>query len=174
MTGLVFVDADVLISARDPAEPVKQGRAAEWLAHLWLENLGRTSMQVLSEYYVSVTRRLALPVTPEDAWQEVSTFFAWRPQAVDALLLERTRDIERRWRLNWWDAMVVAAAQMQDCPLLLSEDLPDGAVFDGVTVRSVFALGVREPAARYALAPAAKNRHPPRGRPKKHREVSSG
>ena len=174
MTGPVFVDVDVLICARDPGEPVKQGRAAEWLAYLWLENLGRTSMQVLSEYYVAVTGKLAAPVTPEDAWQEVSTFFAWRPQAVDALLLERTRDIERRWRLNWWDAMVVAAAQMQDCPLLLTEDLPDGAVYDGVTVHSAFALGVREPAAGYIHAPTARSRHRPRGRPRKHPEVSNG
>ena len=167
MTELVFVDANVLIYARDPGEPSKQGRAAEWLAHLWLQARGRTSTQVLSEFYVTVTRKLAARVEPDDAWEEVKNFFAWRPQPVDAALLERTRDVERRWRLSWWDAMILAAAQLQDCTSLLTEDLHDGAVYGGVTVRSPFTLAVREPAAPYVLAPQPHARHRPRGRPRK-------
>jgi hypothetical protein len=49
----------------------------------------------------------------------------------------------------------------------LTEDLQDGAVFGGVTVRSPFTLDVREPAAAYAVTPVAKPRHRPRGRPKR-------
>lgn len=124
-------------------------------------------MQVLSEFYVNVTRKLVARVAPEDAWGEVRTFFAWRPQPVDEALMRRTREIEQRYRLSWWDSMVVAAAQLQDCALLLTEDLQDGAVFGGVTVRSPFMLDVREPAAAYAAVPVARIRHRPRGRPKR-------
>ena len=67
----------------------------------------------------------------------------------------------------WWESMVVGAAQLQGCALLLTEDLQDGAVFGGVTVRSPFTLSVREPAATYAAIPAAKPRHRPPGRPKR-------
>jgi hypothetical protein len=63
--------------------------------------------------------------------------------------------------------MVVGAAQLQDCALLLSEDLHDGAVFGGVTVRSPFTLAAEEPRAQYAATPAARSRHRPRGRPKR-------
>lgn len=167
MTGRVFVDANVLIYARDPEEPLKQSRAREWLAYLWRESLGRTSVQVLSEFYVNVTRKLVVRVEPEDAWEEMKTFFAWQPLPIDTALLTRAREIEQRWRLSWWDSMVVAAAQLQDCALLLTEDLQDGAVFGGVTVRSPFTLDVREPAAAYAAAPPPTSRHRGRGRPRK-------
>ncbi len=168
MSALCFVDANVLIYARDPGEPLKQLRAKEWLAYLWREGVGRTSTQVLSEYYVNVTRKLAAPIASEDAWQEVRSFFAWDPHAIDAALLERAREIEQRWRLSWWDSMIVAAAQMQGCALLLTEDLQDGAAYGGVTVRSPFTLDVREPVPAYAAAPATTSRHRGRGRPRKN------
>jgi len=124
-------------------------------------------MQVLSEYYVNATRKLRPGLPPEQAWQDVATYFAWGPHPVDEVLLRRAREIEQRWRWSWWDSMVVAAAQLQDCTLLLTEDLQDGAIFGGVTVRSPFTLDVREPAPAYADAPTAWRRHPPRGRPRK-------
>ncbi len=170
MTAPCFVDANVLIYARDPEEPSKQERAREWLAYLWRENLGRTSTQVLSEFYVNVTRKLATPVASEDAWQEVRSFLAWRPHPVDEALLMRAREIEQRWRLSWWDSMVVAAAQLQGCALLLTEDLQDGAVYGGVTVRSPFTLDVREPVPAYAAVPPARPRYRGRGRPRKQQE----
>ncbi len=167
MSGLVFVDSNVLIYARDPGAPPKQARATQWLAYLWRENLGRTSTQVLSEFYVNVTGKIAMRITKEEAWQEVSTFFAWRPQPVDPTMLARAHEIERRWRISWWDSLIVAAAQMQNCSILLTEDLQDGMVFDGVTVRSPFTFEAREPAASYAAVPVMANRHRPRGRPRK-------
>lgn len=167
MAGLVFVDTNVLIYARDPGEPVKQRRAQDWLAYLWRESKGRTSTQVLSEFYVNVTRKLAVPVSSENAWQEVTTFLAWRPQPIDEALMGRARGIEQRFRLSWWDSMVVAAAQLQGCALLLSEDLQDGAVFGAVTARNPYTLDVHEPAARYDVVPTVAPRHRPRGRPPK-------
>lgn len=167
MTHLVFVDSNVLIYARDAGTPSKQARAVEWLAHLWREGLGRTSTQVLSEFYVNVTGKIANRVTSDEAWQEVNTFFAWRPQPIDPTLLARAREIERRWRLSWWDSLIVAAAQLQSCSILLTEDLQNGAVFDGLTVRNPFTYEVREPAASYAAVPRMTSRHRARGRPRK-------
>lgn len=168
MAALCFVDANVLIYARDPEEPFKQERAKEWLAHLWRDGLGRTSTQVLSEFYVNVTRKLAVPIVPEDAWQEVRSFLAWNPQPVDVELLGHAWEIEQRWRLSWWDSMIVAAAQLQGCAILLTEDLQDGAHYGGVTVRSPFTLDVREPVPAYAVAPPSTSRHRGRGRPRKN------
>jgi hypothetical protein len=92
---------------------------------------------------------------------------AWRPQPIDEALLQRAHEIEQRWRLSWWDSMVVGAAQLQDCALLLTEDLHDGAVFGGVTVRSPFTLAAEEAPGSYAVTPPARSRHRPRGRPKR-------
>jgi hypothetical protein len=86
---------------------------------------------------------------------------------VDEPVFRRAREIEQRWRLSWWDSTVVAAAQVQGCALLLTEDLQDGAAYGGVTVRSPFTLDIREPVPAYAVAPAVTPRHRGRGRPRK-------
>jgi len=165
MTGPCFVDANVFVYARDPRDPLKQSRAVEWIDVLWRERLGRTSAQALSEFYAVATRKLGFPA--ERAWQYAERYFAWRPVAVDEALLRRAREVEQRHRLSWWDAMIAAAAQLQDCELLLTEDLQDGMAIGSVTVRSPFALAVGESAGRYDVAPRAVSRHRPRGRPRK-------
>lgn len=168
MIAPVFVDANVLVYARDANEAVKQPRAADWMTRLWREQSGRTSMQVLSEYYVTVTRKLKPAVSTDDAWNDVKSLLSWQPQPVDGVLLQRAREIEQRYRLSWWDSMVVAAAQLQDCALLLSEDLQDGADYGAVTARSPFTLALEEPRVTYEVASTAQ-RHPPRGRPPRKR-----
>ncbi|HWZ71290.1 MAG TPA: PIN domain-containing protein [Casimicrobiaceae bacterium] len=167
MTAPVFVDTNLLVYARDAGEPVKQARAAAWLEFLWQEQLGRTSMQVLSEYYVTLTRKLTPGIASAEAWDDVSALLTWRPQAIDEAVLRRGHEIEQKHRLSWWDSLIVAAAAAQGCALLLSEDLQDGGAYAGVTVRSPFTLSVDEPAATYATVTTAARGHPPRGRPKR-------
>jgi predicted nucleic acid-binding protein len=167
MTAPVFVDTNVLVYARDAGDPAKQARAAAWLEILWREQVGRTSMQVLSEYYVTLTRKLDPGFSSVEAWDDVSALFAWRPQPIDEAVMQRGREITQRHRLSWWDSLIVAAAAVQGCAVLLSEDLQDGGVYAGVTVRSPFTLAANERAASYAVVPTAARGHPRRGRPKR-------
>lgn len=171
MTGPCFVDANVLVYTRDTRDEKKRRRALQWISYLWQERLGRTSVQVLSEYYAVATRKLSPRVPSGEAWDYVNELLAWRPQPIDEVLLKRAYEVEQRWLLSWWDSMVVGAAQLQDCALLLTEDLQDGAVFGGVTVRSPFTLAAEEPRADYSVAPTARTRHRPRGRPKRLQAV---
>lgn len=166
MTALVFVDSDVLLYWRDATEPAKQGLAEEWLTRLWRAGTGRTSCQVLNEFYVNATRKLRPGLDPDDAWDDVCALGRWNPLPVSLDLLARSREIERRHRLSWWDSLIVAAAQAQNCALLLSEDFQDGARFGSVVVRSPFSFSISEAAAEYP-APPLRYRHPPRGRPRK-------
>jgi predicted nucleic acid-binding protein len=168
MTANVFVDTNVFVYARDAGEPRKQARAMDWLEQLWRTQTGRTSVQVLSEYYVTVTRKLIPGLAPDDAWDDVNALIAWRPWPIDAALLSRGREIEARHKLAWWDSLIVAAAEAQDCSLLLSEDLQDGGAYGSVTVRNPFALEANEAAASYLATQGAASRHPRRGRPKRH------
>ena len=172
MTAAVFVDTNVFVYARDTRDVRKQTRATSWLEHLWQRQLGRTSVQVLVEYYATVTRKLVPGLPPVVAWEDVSHLFAWRPQEGDESLLRRGREIELRYRLSWWDSLIVAAAQLQGCALLLSEDLQDGADYGGVTVRNPFKLEVSEPVATYRVDPASARRHPSRGRPRRTAQPS--
>jgi predicted nucleic acid-binding protein len=172
MTVRCFVDASVLVQARDARDPLRQARAAEWLERLWQQRSGRTSAQVLAEFYAMATRRLSSRVPEDIAWDDVSRYLTWLPQETNEALLRRAREIERRYKLAWWDSTVVAAALMQDCLILLSDELPDGAVFGALAVRNPYSAVLEEPAADYAVRRAAPL-HRPRGRPKAARASSA-
>ncbi len=172
MTALVFVDTNVFVYARQSNEPLKQPLAERWLESLWRDQLGRTSIQALNELYVTLTQKIDPALAEEEAWGYVRSFMTWDPQPVDAALTMRAREIKRRYRLSWWDSLIVAAAQAQNCTLLLTEDLQDHAVFGGVTVRNPFTLGVSEASATYASTPPLR-RHRPRGRPSRAGRTSS-
>lgn len=167
MTGTLFVDTNVFVYSRDAREADKMARARQWLEYLWREQLGRTSVQVLTEYYSVMTRKMRPAVPPERAWDSVDALFAWNPQAVDRALLERGRAVEDRYELSSWDSLVVAAAQLQACSVLLTEDLQDGCAYGTVTVLNPFKTGVAEARAIYESAPVAVRRYRSRGRPKR-------
>lgn len=167
MTAAVFVDTNVFVYARDSSEREKQPSAARWLERLWTEQSGRTSIQVLNEYYVTVTRKLDPGMTPEDAWADVHSMLAWDPRPVDRDLLMQAHEVERRYGLSWRDSLIVSAAQLQNCALLLTEDLQEGMTFDGVTLCNPFRTQVAEEAERYVATPEPVPRHRSRGRPRR-------
>lgn len=153
MTALVFVDTNVWLYARDTADPRKHAVARDWLARLWGDACGRTSLQVLSEYYVNVTKRLSKPLSADEAWEDVSAMLAWDPQPIDVTVVQCARAIERRYGLGWWDCLIVSAARAQDCATLLTEDLQDGQVLTGVRILNPFASRVSDDAAHAPIAP---------------------
>jgi predicted nucleic acid-binding protein len=174
MTALVFVDTNILVYARDTRDLSKRQRAREWLDVLWRDLRGRTSIQVLNEYYTVLTQGSKYKAPREIAWDDVRELLKWKPQELDAEVLTRGHEIESRYKLNWWDCLIVAAAQAQACTLLLTEDLQDGATYGDVVVRNPFTLGVAEATATYAAAPSLTSRHRGRGRPRKHPRAAAG
>ena len=163
----IFADANFLLYVLDERDPAKQARAAAWHERLWREDLGRTSTQVISELYVNLKRMAGTRMSQEEAWAHASQYLAWEPLPIDRVALRLAREIERRYRISWWDSMIVAAAQLQDCEVLLTEDLHDGAAFGTLVVRSPFTLAVEQPAAPYEVRPALASLHRPRGRPRR-------
>ncbi len=136
MNAPVFVDTNVFVYALDRGDPKKQQAAWAWRAELWKRRTGRTSFQVLQEFYVKVTQKW--PAARDEARAEVRDLLAWRPLAVDAALLEQGWKIQDRYRLSFWDSLIVAAAKSAACRYLLTEDLQADQNVDGVIVVNPF------------------------------------
>jgi predicted nucleic acid-binding protein len=134
----VFVDTNVLVYARDTSHPTKQGRAADWIAALWELGEGRVSLQVLQEYYVTTTRKLKPGLDPEEARADILDLSAWSPVAPDLQMLAAAWSAEERFGLSFWDALIVAAAQVARCNILLTEDLQHDMDLEGVRVIDPF------------------------------------
>jgi predicted nucleic acid-binding protein len=159
-----FVDTNVFVYWLDVSEPKKRDVVDQWLKRLWRDQSGRTSVQVVNELYVTLTRKIKHRVKQEDAWDTVRTLFAWEPQPTNRELVVRAREIERRFAIGWWDSLIVAAAQLQACQVLLTEDLQHGMRFGDVFVRNPFEPAVEDSQVSYEIE-ALPSRHRPRGRP---------
>ena len=139
MTAPVFVDTNVFLYALDGSLPRKQQPARAWRDALWKTRLGRTSFQVLQEFYVNVSAKW--PDARDDARAEIRDLLAWRPAVVNLAVLEAGWKLQERYSLPFWDALIVAAAKSMACGYLLTEDLQAGQNLDGVTVVSPFRAG---------------------------------
>lgn len=138
MSEPVFVDTNVLVYRFDAAKPEKQRAAEAWLSRLWENRAGRLSYQVLREFYVTVTRKLTDSLDTDQARRAVRSLMAWNPVPSDDRLIESAWDLEDRYALSWWDALIVAAARRQSCAILLSEDLQEGQDLGAVRVVNPF------------------------------------
>lgn len=138
MAGPVFVDTNVLVYARDASAGTKHARARQWLEELWRSRAGRLSVQVLQEFYVSVTEKLRPGMAADAARRDVRAFLTWQPVRVDGPALEGAWLVQDRYRVSWWDALIVSTAQMAECAYLLAEDFQDGQDLGGVTVVNPF------------------------------------
>lgn len=136
MSALVFVDTNVLIYAIDDADPKKQRAAQDWRAELWKTRRGRLSFQVLQELYAKVTQKR--PSAGKEARSEIRDLITWQPVIVDDTILEQGWKIQDRYRLSFWDSLIVAAAKAASCRYLLTEDLQPDQDLDGVMVLDPF------------------------------------
>lgn len=165
MTAPCFVDANILVYSRDPSEPIKFEVARTLMRRLSSDRRGRTSIQALNEFYTVRTRKLSERVSQEVAWADVEELLEWDPLPVSAQVITRGRSVEARYKLSWWDCLIVASAQQQGCSILYTEDLQNGAMFDGLRVSNPFVTQVQEEPAPYRLQTTSPHR--PRGRPRK-------
>ncbi len=136
--SLQFVDTNILIYAHDLSAGDKHARAQELVRQLWNSAEGCLSVQVLQEFYVNVTRKVAKPLAPEMAAQIVADLSAWHvhcpgvEDVLDAIALEQ------RHRISFWDAMIVSSAIQLGCDTIWSEDLSAGETYGRATVRRPF------------------------------------
>jgi predicted nucleic acid-binding protein len=136
MTANVFVDTNVLIYAVDQADLKKHLAAQSWRAWLWETSRGRTSFQVLQEFYVNAMKKQ--PSARVEIRKEISDLMTWQPIVLDAGVLARAWIIEDRHGISFWDSLIVAAARVAGCRYLLTEDLQRGQELDGVMVVNPF------------------------------------
>ena len=135
---LQFVDTNIMIYAHDRSAGQKYERAKQIVQELWETRTGCLSIQVLQEFYVNVTQKVAKPLSRNAAAQIIADLGLWdvhRPGARD--LLDAIR-LQERYQLSFWDAMIITSAIQLRCDILWSEDFSPGHFYDRVKVINPF------------------------------------
>ena len=135
----VFVDTDVFVYLFDAQDPARQRRARDVVAGLARYKALVLSAQVLSELYVTVTRKLAEPLPPEQALRALANLAVYPVVTVDAALVQRAASRSASESISHWDALIVEAAIEAGADTVYSEDLQPGSGYRGVTVVDPFA-----------------------------------
>ena len=135
----VFVDTNVLVYLFDGDAPAKQQRAREVVGALTEARSLVLSSQVLSELFVTVTRKLAEPLPVAEALRAIDDLSAFPVVAVGAALAQRAAALSATEPIWYWDALILEAAADAGAPTVCSEDLQPGRAYHGVTVEDPFA-----------------------------------
>jgi predicted nucleic acid-binding protein len=138
MTEKVFVDSNVLVYAHDADAGVKQRIAADTIVEIMEARSGVLSIQVLQEFYSTVTRKLRSAVNRDVARELLRSYSSWTIQALTAEDVVAASILEQRYQLSFWDALIVQTALLAGAKTLLSEDLQHGRRFGAITVENPF------------------------------------
>ena len=133
-----FVDTNILVFAYDRGAGDKHEQAQSAIEQLWEEGSGVLSTQVLQEFYVNVRRKARQPISISSARSLIADYMAWDPIVNDGTSILEAMDAERRYKISFWDALIVVAAQKSGADVLLSEDFNHGQKFGSVRVLDPF------------------------------------
>jgi len=134
MSDRYFVDTNILMYAHDTAAGVKHERAKALVEDLWHTRSGVVSTQVLQELCVNLRRRAARPLDMKATRELITDYLSWQVVVNGGESILAALELEERYRISFWDALVLQAAQASGADVLYSEDLSDGQLYGSVRV----------------------------------------
>ncbi len=133
-----FADTNVLVYAHDDSAGARRDQARLLAGQLRDSREGCLSVQVLQEFFVTVTRKIARPLSPETAEEIVADLSRWHvhvPAAGDVL---GAIGMHQRAGISFRDAMIVRSAPGMGCAVLYPDDLNAGREYSGIRVENPF------------------------------------
>lgn len=141
MSDKHFVDTNILMYAHDASAGAKHERASALVQALWENRSGVVSTQVLQELAVNLRRKAGKPLDVKATREIVSDYLTWQVVVNDGEAILEALDLQARYQVSFWDALVLQAAHAAGCEILYSEDLSDGQRYGTVQVRNPLASG---------------------------------
>jgi predicted nucleic acid-binding protein len=138
MASRTFFDTNVLVYLFDADSPEKQSRARDALRERLESGAVVVSTQVLQEFFVAVTRKLARPLPADEAEAALRRLMDLPVVQVDPDQILAAAVTSRRDRLSFWDALILTAASAAGCEEVLSEDLQHGRSFGRLRIVDPF------------------------------------
>ena len=126
MSDKNFVDTNILMYAHDTAAGEKHERTRSVVEDLWRDRSGAVSTQVLQELCVNLRRKAGRPLDIKATRDVVVDYMTWHLVVNGAASVLEALEIEERYKVSFWDALVIGAAQACGANVLYSEICPTG------------------------------------------------
>ena len=138
MKDRYFMDTNIIVYAHDNKYPHKQKKAQELIFNGMRENSAVISAQVLSEFFVTVTKQAKQNYSAAAAKHEIMLLSYLQVVDIDFDLVVRAVSIKDLYKLSYWDSLILSAAERSDCSKLYSEDLSHGQFYGKIQCISPF------------------------------------
>ncbi len=138
MSGKFFVDTNILVYAHDLTQAAKHERAQALVEKLWESGEGVLSTQVLQELCVNLRRKSLRSLSIEETRRLIEDYSSWNIVMNTPESVLQALDLESRYQISFWDALIVQAAASCEAEVLYSEDLDDGQTYGSVRVVNPF------------------------------------
>ena len=134
----IFVDTNILVYSHDVDAEQKHQIAQNILLELWKNHNGVLSVQVLQEFYVTMTRKVLHPIPPNSVRNIIRDYFSWHIEINDLNSILIASRIGEDYKISFWDALIVAAALKAKADKILTEDLQAGQIIEGIPIENPF------------------------------------
>jgi len=134
MSDKYFVDTNILIYAHDRSAGWKHDRARQLLERLWISGQGVLSTQVLQEVCINLRRKIARPLPVDEVRRLLQDYLSWEIVVNTPESVIQALEIEVRYKMSFWDALVLQAAESSGAAVLYSEDLATGQKYGPIQV----------------------------------------
>jgi predicted nucleic acid-binding protein len=134
MSDKYFVDTNILVYAHDRSAGLKHQRAQALIEQLWHSGQGVLSTQVLQELCVSLRRKSNRPPSSDEMIRLVQDYLSWEVVVNNPDSVVEALQIEARYRISFWDALILHAAETAGAAVIYSEDLAAGQSYGSTRV----------------------------------------
>ena len=138
MSDRCFVDTTILVYAHDRSAGFKHQRARLLIEDLWKSGQGVLSTQVLQELCINVRRKATRPLSVEEARRLIQDYLSWEIVVNTPASVIQALDIEARYKISFWDALILQAAESSGVAILYSQDLTAGQNYGSVRAVNPF------------------------------------
>ncbi len=133
-----FLDTNVLVYANDSTETKRQATAIRLITGGIRSGSAVISTQVLSEFWVTVTQKLQVPLDREKAENELENFRAMLIISIEYDTVRAAVHLQKRHQLSYWDALILSTAQIAGCRCIYSEDMNEGQKYGDLVIVNPF------------------------------------
>lgn len=130
--SLCFIDANIIVYANDCRDKVKQDTAIKLIAKHIRDRSGAVSVQVLQEYAATAINKLSQKT--DVVMRQIRLLESLRVVTPSAGSVIRTVEIHSTYSISFWDAAIIAAAEVAECEIVLSEDMNSDQYYCGIKV----------------------------------------
>lgn len=138
MNDKYFIDSNILIYAHDSSEKVKQRISQKLIFEGILKEKMVISAQVLSEFFVITTKKITKPLPVSIVKKEIELLRALQVVEIDTDLILLAIDLSQKYKLSYWDSLIISAAKRSNCTILYTEDLNAGQEIDSIKIINPF------------------------------------